>query len=156
VFARTFAAKKELSNQLRVHSVHRKYLAIAHGNVRAQTFRGYIVKDRGDRMRGTSKFGRESREGQLAVTHVEVVEPLHGGTLVACRLETGRTHQIRIHLSEAGHPIVGERVYVRDYTGEVIPLRGPCSTPPSSASSTRSRGRRRGSKLRRPPISKTS
>lgn len=125
VFARTFAAKKSLGNQLRVHSVHRRYYAIVHGAIEGRTFRSYIVKDRGDRMRGTSQYGREAREGQLAVTHVEKIEALQGATLVACRLETGRTHQIRIHLSEAGHPIVGERVYVRDYKGELIPAPRP-------------------------------
>src|SRR5262249_14147444 len=59
-------------------------------------------------------------EGQLAITHVEPLEPLSDATLVACRLETGRTHQIRIHLSEAGHPLVGERVYIRDYDGPLL------------------------------------
>ena len=46
-------------------------------------------------------------------------------TLVACRLETGRTHQIRIHLSEAGHPIVGERVYIRNFEGALLPAPRP-------------------------------
>jgi len=55
------------------------------------------------------------------VTHVTALEKLEGATLVECKLETGRTHQIRIHLSEAGHPLVGEQVYVRDYGGELIP-----------------------------------
>ena len=45
---------------------------------------------------------------------------MNGATLVECRLETGRTHQIRIHMSESGHPVVGERVYVRGFTGEEI------------------------------------
>jgi 23S rRNA pseudouridine1911/1915/1917 synthase len=45
---------------------------------------------------------------------------LHGATLVECRLETGRQHQIRIHLAELGHPLLGERVYVRDYAGPRI------------------------------------
>ncbi len=49
------------------------------------------------------------------------MEALKGSTLIACKLETGRTHQIRVHLSEAGHPIVGERVYVRGFQGEQIP-----------------------------------
>jgi len=54
------------------------------------------------------------------VTHVEALERLQGATLVSCRLETGRTHQIRIHLSEAGHPLLGERVYTRGYDGPWI------------------------------------
>jgi 23S rRNA pseudouridine1911/1915/1917 synthase len=117
VFARTFGAKKILAAQLRAHTVHRLYQAIVHGHVEKRVFRSYLVQNRGDRLRGTSRFGRE---GQLAVTHVEPLRRLSGATLVSCRLETGRTHQIRIHLAEAGHPIVGERVYVRDYEGALI------------------------------------
>jgi len=49
------------------------------------------------------------------VTHVTALEQLDGATLIECKLETGRTHQIRIHLSEAGHPLVGEQVYIREY-----------------------------------------
>jgi 23S rRNA pseudouridine1911/1915/1917 synthase len=62
-------------------------------------------RDRGDGRRGST----EDEEGKEAITHVEVRERLRGYTVVACRLETGRTHQIRIHLSEAGHPVCGER-----------------------------------------------
>jgi 23S rRNA pseudouridine1911/1915/1917 synthase len=51
---------------------------------------------------------------------VRVLERLDGATLVECRLETGRTHQIRIHLSEEGHPLLGERVYVKNFRGRVI------------------------------------
>jgi 23S rRNA pseudouridine1911/1915/1917 synthase len=51
---------------------------------------------------------------------VRPIAPLAGATLVECRLETGRQHQIRIHLSEIGHPLVGERVYIRDYAGRKI------------------------------------
>jgi 23S rRNA pseudouridine1911/1915/1917 synthase len=119
VFSRTFAAKKSLGNQLRSHTMERRYLAIAHGDVATKTLRSHLVEDRGDGLRGSAREGR--REGQLAVTHVERIEPLRGATLVACRLETGRTHQIRIHLSEDGHPLVGEAVYVRGWEGSLIP-----------------------------------
>ena len=115
VFARTFAAKKHLGQQLRDHSMHRRYLAIAHGDVPAGTFRTYLVEDAGRGLRGSAASGR--REGQLAVTHVTPIRKLDGATLVSCQLETGRTHQIRIHLSEAGHPLVGERVYIKNYRG---------------------------------------
>jgi 23S rRNA pseudouridine1911/1915/1917 synthase len=112
VFARSWLAKKSLASQLRAHTVLRRYLAIAHGRVSSGTFRTRLVANRGDGLRGSLK-GRSGGEGQVAVTHVEALESLKGATLVACVLETGRTHQIRIHLSEAGHPLVGERVYVR-------------------------------------------
>lgn len=117
VFARTTAAKRGLQQQLRVHSVQRRYVAIAHGRVTSRTITSRLVQDRGDGRRGSTDNPRLGRE---ATTHVEVVEHLAGATLVQCTLETGRTHQIRIHLSEAGHPLLGERVYGRSYTGPVI------------------------------------
>jgi 23S rRNA pseudouridine1911/1915/1917 synthase len=128
VFTRTWLAKKSLSSQFRAHTVHRRYLAIAYGEVRTRRIESHLVEDRGDGLRGSWERTGSGRAGkkpppsaQRAVTHVESLEPLEGATLVACRLETGRTHQIRVHLSEAGHPILGERVYVRGYTGPEIP-----------------------------------
>jgi 23S rRNA pseudouridine1911/1915/1917 synthase len=59
-------------------------------------------------------------EARQAITHVTVEERLRGATLISCLLETGRTHQIRIHLAEAGHPLLGETVYVRDSKGPWI------------------------------------
>lgn len=120
VFARSFAAKKHLGQQLRDHSMRRVYLAIAHGDVPKKTFRSRLVDNRGDGLRGSLREDERAMDGQMAITHVEPVERLAGATLVACRLETGRTHQIRIHLSEAGHPIVGETVYVRNIAGPLI------------------------------------
>ncbi len=118
VFARTLTAKRELKQQFRMHSVRRRYLAIAHGSVTKATYKSRLVQDRGDGRRGSTQ-GREL--GREAITHVAPVERFAGATLVECRLETGRTHQIRIHLSEAGHPLLGERVYVRGYPGPLLP-----------------------------------
>jgi 23S rRNA pseudouridine1911/1915/1917 synthase len=118
VFTRTWVAKQSLSSQFRFHTVHRRYLAIAHGRVATQTFRSEILDDRGDGYRGSARPGQKG--GRVAITHVEALEALDGATLVACRLETGRTHQIRIHLFESGHPIVGEPVYMRGFSGPVI------------------------------------
>jgi 23S rRNA pseudouridine1911/1915/1917 synthase len=122
VFTRTWLAKQSLTQQFRAHTTERRYVAIAHGQVEGRTLRSMLMANRGDGLRGSRKGkGGTGDEGQLAVTHVEAVEALAGATLIACRLETGRTHQIRIHLSESGHPIVGERVYIRGFQGEEIP-----------------------------------
>jgi 23S rRNA pseudouridine1911/1915/1917 synthase len=119
VFTRTWLAKQSLSLQFRRHSVHRRYLAIAHGDVRSATIRSFLIEDRGDGLRGSAR-GRPPADARGAVTHVERVEGLRRATLVSCRLETGRTHQIRIHLSEAGSPLVGEHVYIRGFSGEIV------------------------------------
>ena len=111
LFARNLAAKLDLKNQFRVHSVRRRYRAIAHGIVSDRTISSRLVEDRGDGRRGSTRHPTLGRE---AVTHVFAREALRGATFLECRLETGRTHQIRIHLSEAGHPLVGERVYAKN------------------------------------------
>jgi 23S rRNA pseudouridine1911/1915/1917 synthase len=110
VFARSVTAERELGKQFRRHTVMRRYLAVVPGMLVSQTIRTWLVRDRGDGRRGSSDMKAQGKE---AVTHVEIVESLPGYTLVACRLETGRTHQIRIHLAELGHPLCGEKVYNR-------------------------------------------
>jgi 23S rRNA pseudouridine1911/1915/1917 synthase len=115
MFARTPEAEGRLQHQLRRHTVHRRYLALVHGDVKPGTLRSFLAADRGDGLRGSVPHG-----GKEAITHVEVVERLRGASLVACRLETGRTHQIRVQLAEAGHMLLGERGYVREHRGEVI------------------------------------
>lgn len=120
VFARTVAAERGLGGQFRAHTVIRRYLAIVPGRPPAQRIETHLVRDRGDGRRGST---RTAGLGKPAITHVEIVERLPGYTLLSCRLETGRTHQIRIHLSELGYPVCGERVYNRRAHGEVIPDR---------------------------------
>lgn len=120
VFTRTWLGKQSLASQFRAHTTHRKYLAIAHGVVASGTIRSDLVDNRGDGLRGSAK-GRPPPGAQHAVTHIEALEALEGATLIACTLETGRTHQIRIHLAESGHPLLGERVYIRGYRGDEIP-----------------------------------
>jgi len=108
VFARTVPAGRILAEQFRQHDTQRRYLAVVVGRVGTGTIISHLVRDRGDGRRGSSPDGH----GKRAVTHVRPIE--HFGdayTLVECRLETGRTHQIRIHLAESGHPVCGERVY---------------------------------------------
>ena len=125
VFARTAEAKRILAAQFRAHDIERAYHAIAHGEVAAKRVETHLVTDRGDGIRGSYGHFRRPRggippEAKRSVTHVRPIAPLAGATLVECRLETGRQHQIRIHLSELGHPLVGERVYIRDYAGPKI------------------------------------
>jgi 23S rRNA pseudouridine1911/1915/1917 synthase len=118
VFARTVEAERGLGRQFKAHTVVRRYLAIAEGHVKPGRIESFLVRDRGDGRRGsTSTPG----EGKRAVTHVAVKEYLPGYTLAECRLETGRTHQIRIHLAEAGHPLCGEDVYRRRPDGSIMP-----------------------------------
>jgi 23S rRNA pseudouridine1911/1915/1917 synthase len=116
-FARTVPAESGLGKQFRDHTVRRRYLAVVPGFVPAQTIRSRLVRDRGDGRRGSTTL---SGVGKEAVTHVEPVERLAGYTLSSCRLETGRTHQIRIHLAELGHPICGEKVYTIRRDGTVL------------------------------------
>lgn len=123
VFTRTWLAKQALTSQFRQHTVHRRYLAVAHGDVPTRTLRSFFIENRGDGLRGSARGpGRKKppAEAREAITHVARIEPLAGATLVSCQLETGRTHQIRIHLSESGNPLVGERVYVRGFRGPLL------------------------------------
>jgi 23S rRNA pseudouridine1911/1915/1917 synthase len=118
VFARTPEAERHLGRQFRVHSIERRYLAVVRGLARPGKIESWLVRDRGDGRRGSAA---KPGDGQRAVTHVRVLEHLGDFTLVECRLETGRTHQVRIHLGEAGTPICGERIYDRPPNGRPIP-----------------------------------
>jgi 23S rRNA pseudouridine1911/1915/1917 synthase len=120
VFALTAEAQRRLLQMFRQHQVQRKYIALVIGRMEAQKFDTFLVRDRGDGRRGST---REPGVGKRAITHVRPLEHLEGFTLLECRLQTGRTHQIRIHLAEAGHMVCGEKVYTRPFFGR--PQRDP-------------------------------
>ncbi len=94
---------------LEVHDVERRYLAIVQGRPGKDQWKmdTKLVRNRGDGKRGTG----EGENAKRAITHFKVIQPLRGATLVEAMLETGRTHQVRIHLAEAGHPVLGDKLY---------------------------------------------
>jgi 23S rRNA pseudouridine1911/1915/1917 synthase len=120
VFARSVVAERGLGKQFHAHTVMRRYLAVVPGSLAPQRIATSLVRDRGDGRRGSTD---NPTLGKEAITHVDVVGRLRGYTLLSCRLETGRTHQIRIHLAELGHPVCGDKVYHRKPSGEVRPDR---------------------------------
>jgi 23S rRNA pseudouridine1911/1915/1917 synthase len=108
VFARTKTAAEKLIEQFAARTVERTYFALVNGRPESQTISSALVRDRGDGFRGSSPDGKS---GQTAITHLRLLKSVGGISAVECRLETGRTHQIRIHLCELGTPVCGEPVY---------------------------------------------
>ncbi|MEZ6140629.1 MAG: RluA family pseudouridine synthase [Zavarzinella sp.] len=116
VFARSVLAERLLGKQFHRHTVKRLYWTVVNGRFLPQTISSWLVRDRGDGRRGSGLEG----VGKQAITHVTVLEKLPQHTVLQCKLETGRTHQIRIHLSESGHPVCGEKVYNRTVDGREL------------------------------------
>jgi len=108
VVAKTAQAHERLVDMFQQHELERAYLAIAigrpPGSVKYDTFHGRHPAHR-------KKFTSRGDRGRRAVTRLETVELLHGSALVRCYLETGRTHQIRVHLAEHGHPVLADPLY---------------------------------------------
>jgi 23S rRNA pseudouridine1911/1915/1917 synthase len=102
VFARTRDANKKLGDAFKVHDIEREYRAVAVGSVEAQTIDRPV-------------------DGKRAVTHIRVVEQLSNATLIAARLETGRTHQIRLHLAGLGTPLAGDTQHGGEHSRTFIP-----------------------------------
>lgn len=108
IVAKNDAAHLSLAEQLQDHSLYREYRAVCVGGLKeeAGTISAPIARHRTDR-----KKMAVHREGRPAVTHWKVLEPLGRYTYLQCRLETGRTHQIRVHMASIGHPLLGDVVY---------------------------------------------
>ena len=109
VFAKSPQSKERLQAQFKDHSAGRRYVAVVHGRVKEDAFtvKSNLAENAAFRVYST----QNRRLGKLAVTHVKVLKRNSKTTLVEVRLETGRKHQIRVHLAERGHPIVGDKAY---------------------------------------------
>ena len=123
VVAKDDLTHQGLSEQMAVHAIHRVYHAVVYGNIRqdAGTIEAPIGRDPRDRKRMAVTPG----QGKRACTHWQVLERFGRFTLLACRLETGRTHQIRVHMAHIGHPLAGDPVYgprsvIRELQGQCL------------------------------------
>ena len=102
-------AHNAIAEQLKVHSITRKYYAIVHGVLKADT--GTVNAPIGRHPVDRKKMSINEKNGKEAVTHYRVLRRFRQFTFVECQLETGRTHQIRVHMASIGHPLLGDQVY---------------------------------------------
>jgi 23S rRNA pseudouridine1911/1915/1917 synthase len=107
VVARTPSAREALKAQFQTHSIDRAYEAVVVGEAKSCTIATLYGRHPRSRLKFTSRVDR----GKSAVTHVRALALLDGATHVECTLETGRTHQIRVHMAETGHPVLGDPLY---------------------------------------------
>ncbi|OYP43765.1 RNA pseudouridine synthase, partial [Lachnotalea glycerini] len=109
VVCKNDASHLSLTEQLKAHSITRKYRAIVHNCMKDEEGRieGPIGRHPTDR----KKMSINYKNGKEAVTHYKVLEHLSNYTYIECQLETGRTHQIRVHMSSINHPLLGDRIY---------------------------------------------
>ena len=112
--AKTKAAMTDLAKQFFDHTVHRRYMALVWGNVEQDE--GTVIAHVGRHQRFRKLFTAypEGDYGKDAITHYKVIERFNYVTLVECRLETGRTHQIRVHMQYIGHPLFNDDFYGGD------------------------------------------
>lgn len=100
---------RDLAEQLKVHSIKRRYRAIVQGNLKED--QGTVDAPVGRHPTDRKKMAINYKNGKEAVTHYQVLERFGNATYIECRLETGRTHQIRVHMTSLGHPLLGDTIY---------------------------------------------
>lgn len=109
IICKNDASHQSIADQLKEHSIVRRYRAIVHGVIKEEegVVDAPIGRDANDR----KKMAVNHKNGKSAVTHYKVLQRFSSYTYIECRLETGRTHQIRVHMSSLGHPLLGDQVY---------------------------------------------
>ena len=115
LIAKTEKAMSDLASQFKKHTVHRRYIALVWGNIEEDE--GTIIAHVGRNLRFRKIMAAfpDGDYGKEAITHYKVLERFNYVTLVELRLETGRTHQIRVHMKQKGHPLFNDRTYGGDY-----------------------------------------
>lgn len=109
VVCKTDVAHKSLAAQLKEHSIKRVYVAIVYGNIKEDY--GTVNAPIGRHPTDRKKMSTHAKHSREAITHYKVLERFGDYTYIQCELETGRTHQIRVHMASIGHPLLGDQVY---------------------------------------------
>ena len=123
VVAKTDAAHQALTEQMSVHSIHRVYHAVVYGNLKEDT--GFVEAPIGRDPKDRKKMAVTQQNSKYAYTSWQVLERFGNFTYIACKLKTGRTHQIRVHMASIGHPLAGDAVYgpkncIRSLNGQCL------------------------------------
>ena len=123
VVAKTDAAHQALTEQMSVHSIHRVYHAVVYGNLKEDT--GFVEAPIGRDPKDRKKMAVTQQNSKYAYTSWQVLERFGNFTYSACKLKTGRTHQIRVHMASIGHPLAGDAVYgpkncIRSLNGQCL------------------------------------
>ncbi len=109
IVAKNDFSHNHLAQQIKEHSFTREYISIVYGNIKDNF--GTVDKPIGRHPKDRKKMCVTEKNSRAAVTHYRVIERFSGFTLIECKLETGRTHQIRVHMASIGHPVAGDDVY---------------------------------------------